>query len=151
MVLSFPERISKGIVQNAMIAMAKKNMEMHKKEALQSKILVANPEDMLPSRKPIGFAAPKAPVTKFRRRPSGYAAKRMPMAGGEIAAVPKPRKPHRTFRVIAFGENAVMNEKRLRKAMPVRTWIFRPKRSAVFPKKSMKDPLARLRRRQLCS
>src|ERR1700684_1632233 len=94
--------------------------------------------------KPIGFPVPRAPVALFRLRPSGYVANKVPMAGGETTAVPRPRKPQSTFMAMGFRTNAVASEVRLRNAMPERSWSLRPKRSAVFPKNSMKEPLARL-------
>ena len=92
----------------------------------------------------MGLPAPKAPVALFLRRPSGYAANSIPIAGGDMTAVPSPRNPQSMFIAIGFGAKNVMREKRLRKAMPVTSCILLPKRSAVLPKKSMNDPLARL-------
>ena len=62
-----------------------------------------------------------------------------------MAAVPNPRNPRRTFKAIPFGAKEVMRAKMLRKAKPARTWILRPKRSAVFPKNSTNEPLESLR------
>lgn len=42
------------------------------------------------------------------------------------------------------GEKAARREKMLREKRPVRSCILRPRRSAVEPKSSMKEPLARL-------
>lgn len=113
-------------------------------EALQLKKWVDSPEDILPSMKPTGFPEPRAPVALFLRLPSGYIANKVPIAGGEIAAVPRPRNPQRTFIAMAVGAKAVISETRLRNAMPARSWILRPRRSAVFPENSINDPLPRL-------
>lgn len=102
------------------------------------------PEDRLPNMKPTGFPEPRAPVALFLRLPSGYVANRVPIAGGEIAAVPRPRNPQRTFKAIALGAKAVISETRLRNPIPPRSWILRPRRSAVFPENSINDPLPRL-------
>lgn len=114
------------------------------KDARQPEYFVAMPADMLPRMKPTGLPDPKAPVTRFRRRPSEYVANNVPIAGADIIAVPNPRMPQRTFMVMGLGAKEVPSEERLRSNMPARSCILRPKRSAVFPKKSMKEPLARL-------
>ena len=117
---------------------------MTKNDARQFQYLVASPEDILPSMKPIGFPAPRAPVTLFLLLPSGYVVNSVPIAGGEMTAVPRPRKPQRTFIVVGFGAKAVSNENTVRYTMPHSSCNLRPNRSAVFPKQSMKEPLPRL-------
>jgi len=107
-----------GMVQKERMAIIKKNMLMTIKDDRHPYILVDNPDDMLPNMKPTGFPDPRAPVALLRRFPSGYVAKRAPMAGGETAAVPSPRKPQSTFMVIGLGVQKVVKEMRLRKAMP---------------------------------
>ena len=102
------------------------------------------PADILPRMKPTGLPDPKAPVTRFRRRPLAYVVNNVPIAGGVIIAVPSPRKPQRTFMIMGLGAKEVPSEKRLRSNMPTRSCALRPKRSAIFPKKSLKEPLARL-------
>lgn len=67
------------------------------------------------------------------------------MAGGDTMAVPRPRKLHRMIKIMGEGEKAARREERVRKARPVMIWILRPSRSAVLPKKSMNEPLERLR------
>src|SRR6187402_763259 len=128
------------MVQTARIVMMKKNTAMTRKDCLQLAYFVAKPEDILPRMNPRGLLAPRAPVTLFLLRPSGYIAKSVPIAGGEITAVPKPRKPQRTLMESAFGAKAVRREKRARDAKPARSWNLRPKRSAILPKKSMNEP-----------
>lgn len=62
-----------------------------------------------------------------------------------MIAVPSPRNPHKMFNAVGVGAKAVMREQRKRNSSPAIIWIFRPKRSAVRPKKSMKEPEARPR------
>ena len=83
--------------------------------------MVATPDDTLPNMKPIGFPVPRAPVALFRLRPSGYVANKVPMAGGETTAVPRPRKPQSTFMAVGFGAKAVASDVALRNAMPERS------------------------------
>jgi hypothetical protein len=68
--------------------------------------------------KPRGFPDPKAPVALFRLRPSGYVAKSIPIAGGDMIAVPRPRKPQNTVIAIGVGAKDVTRERRLRKSVP---------------------------------
>ena len=128
----------------ARTVMTQKKIAMMMNEARQLNTLVAIPDDILPIMKPTGLPEPRAPVALFNLVPSWYVAKSVPIAGGAMAAVPRPRKPQSTFRATAFGTNAARSEERLRNAMPPRSWILRPRRSAVLPKKSMKEPLASL-------
>jgi len=106
------------MVQKESMAITKKKMQITIKEDRHPYVLVDNPDDILPNMKPTGFPDPKAPVALLRRFPSGYVAKRAPMAGGETAAVPRPRKPQSMFMAIGLGVQKVMNEMKLRKAMP---------------------------------
>jgi hypothetical protein len=110
-----------GTVQNAMAVMAKKKMATTMNDARQLEYFVATPEEILPSTKPTGLPQPNAPITLFLRRPGGYVVKRIPIAGGEMAAVPSPRNPSRTFKAMPFGAKEVMRAKRLRKAKPARS------------------------------
>jgi hypothetical protein len=107
-----------GTVQNAIAVMTKKKMATTMNDARQLEYLVATPEDMLPSTKPRGLPQPSAPVTMFLLRPGGYVVKSIPTAGGAMAAVPRPRKPSRTFKAMPFGAKEVTRAKRLRKARP---------------------------------
>lgn len=143
-VFIFPDAGIRGTVQKASNDMMKKKMATTINAARQLKILVAIPEDILPNIKPIGLPAPKAPVALLRRRPSGYVAKSVPIAGGDIIAVPRPRNPQRTFRAIGLSTKEAIRDIRLRNAMPPRSCAFPPKRSAVFPKNNMNEPLASL-------
>lgn len=95
-----------------------KKTDITMKEALQSKILVAMPEDMLPSMKPSGFPEPRTEKARFFRLDSGYELARAPTAGVAMAAVASPRKPQSTFMPIALGANAVMRLKRLSDPIP---------------------------------
>jgi hypothetical protein len=133
------------MVKIAAMVMRRKNIEIVMNEARQFHHFVTRPEDTLPRMNPSGLPVPRAPATLFLRRPSGYVANSVPMAGGDTAAVPKPRNPQRMLRAIGLGANAAMSEKRLSAAIPPRSCIFRPKRSAVFPKKSMNEPAPSLR------
>ena len=104
-----------------MSIMAKKKMATTIKDSRQLEYLVATPEEMLPNTKPSGLPQPSAPVTLFLRWPGGYVVKRIPIAGGAMAAVPRPRNPSRTFKAIPFGAKDVMRAKRLMKAKPARS------------------------------
>jgi len=117
---------------------------MTRNEDLQLEYFVARPVYILPIIKPTGFPAPSTPVTLFRLCPSGYVASNMPVAGGPIIAVPIPRNPQRTSNDVGLGTKDVMSENKPRSVVPRISWILRPKRSAVFPKKSTKDPFVRL-------
>jgi len=117
-VFLLPRGGSMGMVQEESRAIIKKKMQMTIKDDRHPYILVDSPDDILPKIKPTGFPDPRAPVALLRRFPSGYIAKRAPIAGGETAAVPRPRKPHSTFMDNGFGVQKVMKEMRLRKAMP---------------------------------
>lgn len=87
-------------------------------EALQEKYFVATPEEILPNINPAGFPQPRAPVALFRLRPSGYVANNVPIAGGDITAVPRPRKPQNTFMTIGLGAKAVASDVMLRNPIP---------------------------------
>lgn len=76
---------------------------------------------MLPMMKPSGFPEPRAPIALFFLRPSGYVAISIPMAGGEMAAVPRPTKPQSTFMAIGLCAKEVIKDRRLRNAMPPRS------------------------------
>ena len=107
-----------GTVQNATAVMAKKKIATMMKDARQEEYLVATPAEMLPITNPIGLQQPSAPITVFLRRPGGYVVKRIPTAGGAMAAVPRPRNPRRTFKAIPLGAKEVRRANRLRKAKP---------------------------------
>jgi len=126
------------------MVMTKKKDETTINEVRQLEYFAESPDEILPRTKPTGLPAPSAPVALFLLQPSGYVAKRIPIAGGDIAAVPSPSKPQRTFMIIALGAKAAVKEDIPRNAMPASNCVLRPKLSAVFPKNNMKEPLARL-------
>jgi hypothetical protein len=140
-----PVRGTEGTVQTAIAVIRKKNTVTTMKDARQLEYLVATPDEMLPTTNPSGLPQPKAPITIFLRRPGRYVVKRIPTAGGEIAAVPRPKNPRRISSAIPCGAKAVMRAKMLRKTKPKISWALRPKRSAVFPKNSTNEPLERLK------
>jgi len=107
-----------GIVHSASKAMKKKKMAIKTKEARHPQNRVANPEDMLPNIAPVGLPDPSTPAAILRRLPSGYVAKRVPIAGGEIIAVPSPKKPHSTFIATELFMKYIMRAKRLKDNMP---------------------------------
>lgn len=109
------------MVQIANAVMTKKKIAITMNDARQPHILVAIPDDMLPRMKPNGFPAPKAPAALFLLFPSGKVANNVPIAGGEMIAVPNPRKPHRTSIATALGAKAVRSEKNPRQVMPQRS------------------------------
>lgn len=110
-----------GTVQNAITVMTAKKMATTMNDARQLKYFVATPEETLPITKPSGLPHPSAPVTKFLRVPGGYVVKRIPIEGGAMAAVPRPRNPRRTFNAMPFGAKEVIRANRLRNARPARS------------------------------
>ena len=141
-----PRRGIDGMVHIASKVAMKKNTERKIKDARQLKYLVMRPEDMLPNIKPMGFDEPNAPVARFLRLPSGYVANIVPIAGGEMRAVPIPSMPQKTFKGIAAGAKAVPRDQAASHNMPTSSCGLQPKRSAVLPNMSMKEPLPRLHR-----
>ena len=105
------------------------------------KILAATPDKMDPATKPMGFPALKhAKALFFLWEGRSYAAPRIPIAGGTVAAAQSPINPQKTSIYMAFVAKPAIRAETANAPMENIKRLRRPKVSATLAKKRRKAP-----------
>ena len=120
-------------------------MARSQKLALQLNMYEAIPLNIVPNTKPSGFPALKhANAAFFLLLGRSYITPSKPCAAGTPLAVKSPMTPLRTSRVMGSLEKPAAREKTAKKKSEPTMSDFRPKRSAILPKKRRNAPPASL-------